>query len=403
MNKKIILILLITVLFSVCVCGIVLAENLEDLQNKKNDLQNQINESNELIEEIKIELTENLEQLNNINEKIYAYESEITVLESDLEVVENNIEVVTEKLTVVEENYKLQQNAFENRMVAMYEAGDIVYLDVLLNSNSISDFIYNYYLIGEITKYDNQLLQDIENQRIQIEDIKKILEEKLTNIEIIKKNKERTTIALENAKVIRNSYINKLTEQEMQTQIKIDEFQAELNSIESQIVELTTGKIGSDYIGGEFAWPAPGYTTVTSNFGMRLHPIFKVNRLHTGTDIGMPTGAAIVAANDGVVIKSTYTTGYGNMIMVDHGGGVATVYGHGSENIAQTGQTVKRGDIIMKAGSTGWSTGPHLHFEIRINGNYVDPLPYITSKAKIEGTEKTEETEGTEENGGEKQ
>ena len=114
---------------------------------------------------------------------------------------------------------------------------------------------------------------------------------------------------------------------------------------------------------------------------MRLHPILKVYRGHSGTDIGMPTGAYIIAANDGTVIKSMYTTGYGNMVMIDHGGGVTTVYGHGSEIIAETGQTVKKGDIIMKAGSTGWSTGPHLHFEIRINGKCVDPLPFITKQS----------------------
>ena len=268
-------------------------------------------------------------------------------------------------------------------MVALYETGDIVYLDVLLNSSSVSEFISNYYLIGEIAKYDTQLLENIENQRTQIENIKETLEEKQTNIKTVKKNKEKTTIALENSKIIRNSYINKLSEQEKQTQAKIDEAQAELNSIESQIVMLTTGNIGEDYVGGEFGWPAPGYTTITSPFGMRLHPIFKVYRLHTGTDIATPTGAPIVAANSGVVIKSMYTNGYGNMVMISHGGGVSTVYAHGSEIIAKTGQLVERGEVIMKAGSTGWSTGPHLHFEIRINGQYVDPLPYITRQSNI--------------------
>lgn len=103
-------------------------------------------------------------------------------------------------------------------------------------------------------------------------------------------------------------------------------------------------------------------------------------------------GAYIIAANDGVVISSTYSTsGYGNMIIIDHGGGVTTLYGHGSERIAQVGQTVKRGDIIMKVGSTGWSTGPHLHFEIRINGKTLDPLPYITTKKDTEEIENNEE------------
>ena len=392
MSKKKILIISIIVLSLIGLCGIVVAENLEDLQNKKNDLQNQINESNEQIEEIKIELTENLEQLNNINEKIYNYETEIITLETDLNTIEEETKKISEKLNIVETNYNLQKEAFQARMVAIYEAGDVVYLDVLLNSNSFSDFISNYYLIGEIAKYDNDLLENIEQQKDQIENTKSILEEKKENLQQLKKNKEKTTIALENSKVIRNSYIDKLSEQEKETQNKIDEYQKELNNLETQIVALSTGNIGSDYVGGEFAWPAPGYTTITSRYGMRIHPILKTARVHTGTDIAMPTGAYVIAANDGVVIKSMYVTGYGNMVMIDHGGGVSTLYGHGSELIAQTGQEVKKGDIIMKAGSTGWSTGPHLHFEVRINGTAVDSLPYITNQ--------TNKTAG-QENGGE--
>ena len=392
MSKKKILIISIIVLSLIGLCGIVVAENLEDLQNKKNDLQNQINESNEQIEEIKIELTENLEQLNNINEKIYNYETEIITLETDLNTIEEETKKISEKLNIVETNYNLQKESFQARMVAIYEAGDVVYLDVLLNSNSFSDFISNYYLIGEIAKYDNDLLENIEQQKDQIENTKSILEEKKENLQQLKKNKEKTTIALENSKVIRNSYIDKLSEQEKETQNKIDEYQKELNNLETQIVALTTGNIGSDYVGGEFAWPAPGYTTITSRYGMRIHPILKTARVHTGTDIAMPTGAYVIAANDGVVIKSMYVTGYGNMVMIDHGGGVSTLYGHGSELIAQTGQEVKKGDIIMKAGSTGWSTGPHLHFEVRINGTAVDSLPYITNQ--------TNKTAG-QENGGE--
>lgn len=392
MNKEKILIIFIIVLSLLGLCGIVVAENLEDLQNKKSDLQNQINESNEQIQEIKIELTENLEQLNNISEKIYNYESEISSLETELNTIETEIQKTSDKLNIVETNYNLQKEAFQARMVAIYEAGDVVYLDVLLNSNSFSDFISNYYLIGEIAKYDNNLLENIEEQKKQIESAKSLLEEKKKNLNVLKKNKEKTAIALENSKVIRNSYISRLSEQEKETQSKIDEYQTELNNLESQIVALTTGNIGSNYIGGEFAWPAPGYTTITSRYGMRIHPILKTARVHTGTDIAMPTGAYIIAANDGIVIKSMYTTGYGNMVMIDHGGGVSTLYGHGSEIIAQTGQEVKKGDIIMKAGSTGWSTGPHLHFEVRINGTAVDSLPYITNQ--------TNKTAG-QENGGE--
>ena len=189
--------------------------------------------------------------------------------------------------------------------------------------------------------------------------------------------------------VIKNSYAKQLTNEEKETQEKIARYQKELDNLEAQIVAITSVKVGEDYVGGEFAWPAPGYSTITSKYGMRVHPILKTHRIHSGTDIAMPMGAYIIAANDGVVTKAGYsTTGYGNMVLIDHGGGVSTLYGHGSEILVQAGQTVKRGDIIMKAGSTGWSTGPHLHFEVRINGQHVDSLPYITGK-KIE-TKSTE-------------
>ena len=127
------------------------------------------------------------------------------------------------------------------------------------------------------------------------------------------------------------------------------------------------------------AWPVPGYTTITSQYGMRTHPITGVYKLHTGTDISAPIGATFVAANDGIVVKAEYNTAYGNMVMIDHGGGISTLYAHGSEILVSVGQTVFKGTAVLKVGSTGYSTGPHAHFEVRVNGNPVKPLDYITS------------------------
>lgn len=366
-------------------CSIVFAENMEDLQNKRNELQGQITESNQEMESIKIEITENLEQLNSLNDKILNYENDIKKLEEDLAKYENDINVIEEKLKVVEENYELQRIALQTRIVSLYESGDVLYLDVLLSSNSVSDFITNYYLIGEIVRYDNNLLENIDNQKTQIETARNTLKQKRDNIKILKENKEKTTIALANARIIRNTYISKLTEDEKKTQEKIDGYQQELRKIEDQIVALATSGLDLDFVGGEFLWPCPGYYTITSRFGIRVHPILKIIKSHSGTDIACPTGTNILAANDGIVIASQYsTTGYGNMVMIDHGGGIVSLYGHGSELIAQVGQEVKRGDLIMKSGSTGWSTGPHLHFEIRVNGVAVDSLPYITGKKNSE-------------------
>lgn len=393
MPKKIILTCLLIVVVLVSFTTVVIADDLMDLQNRKNELNNQITEANEQVENIQIELTDTLKQIDNLDQKIETYQGQVDELNGKLETLQNQIKIAEEKLTNLENNYKIQRKTFQNRIVAQYEAGDVQYLDVLLSSNTLSEFISNYYLIGEIAKYDRNLLDNIDRQKNEIEKIKTTLTEREKNLKTVKENKEKTATALENAKVIKNSYAKQLTDSEKETQAKIAEYQRELDNLEAQIVTITSIKVGEDYVGGEFAWPAPGYSTITSKYGMRVHPILKTHRVHSGTDIAMPMGAYIIAANDGVVTKAGYSsTGYGNMVLIDHGGGVSTLYGHGSEILVQTGQTVKRGDIIMKAGSTGWSTGPHLHFEVRINGQHVDSLPYITGK-KI-----TKETDNNQEN-----
>ncbi len=393
MKKNLYLFLLalgLSVIALITLNSLVFAVDLQDLQNKKDNLQDQITDANQQISEIQIELTKNLEELDALNQKILQYEEELTKLEDDLNTTEDDINKVTEKLEYIKIDYNAQKKALEKRLVALYEAGDTQYLDVLLSSKNITEFISNYFLISEIAEYDEELLENIEREKNSIETIQETLNLKKENLIEIKQTKERTSVALENSKVLRESYVEQLTDEEKETQKKIEEYQRELNAIENQIITATTLMVGKDYAGGELAWPAPGYSTITSPFGMRVHPVLKTTRMHTGVDIGMPTGAEIIAANDGVVTSSVYTTGYGNMVMIDHGGGVCTVYGHGSKLIANKGDEVKRGDVIMLAGSTGWSTGPHLHFEVRLNGKYVDPLPYITHKANIESMQEDE-------------
>ena len=172
---------------------------------------------------------------------------------------------------------------------------------------------------------------------------------------------------------------------------KIDEYNTRFAEINAEILAIARDGIDTQYIGGELAWPVPGYTRISSKYGMRTHPITGVYKLHTGVDISAPLGANFIAANDGIVTKAGYNSAYGNMVIIDHGGGVSTLYAHGSEILVQVGQVVKRGESILKVGSTGYSTGPHAHFEVRLNGVVTDPMPYITN-GLIPGT-KTEQEE----------
>ena len=277
----------------------------------------------------------------------------------------------------------IKNGLLERRLVNTYKAGQTQYLDVLLSSEDIIDFISKYYYIGKMIEYDESLINSVASEKKEVEETKEQLEKSRQNLKTCKDNQKKVEILLENAKVVRNSYINKLTEDELKIAEDIELYQSELDLVEIEILLATMEGVDSQFVGGTFAWPAPGYYTITSSYGMRFHPVIKVYRTHTGMDIGAPMGSYAIAANDGIVTTSTYSNSYGNMIIIDHGGGVTTLYAHGSELLAQVGDIVKRGDAIMKVGSTGWSTGPHLHFEIRINGTTIDPYPYVTSTTGI--------------------
>ena len=377
MKKKFIMALIVVLL--ICTAySTINAENLSDLQAQKEQIKNELSGANENLEGLQVELTEALEEVSKVEVQIAEGEAELEETTAKLEELEKEIKQIQEKLTVIETDYEKQKDMFEKRIVALYEMGETTYLDVLLSSKSITDFISNYYLIGEVAQYDSELLDTIEREKDKIEQIKEQITQKNNDLKLAKTNQEKTLIALENAKTIKNSYVNNLTQEEQEIKTKIDEYQSQLNSLDSKILILTTGEIGEDYVGGEFLWPAPGYKTITSPFGTRFHPILHVYRTHYGIDIGAPKGAYVVAANSGVVTTASYLSSYGNAVIIDHGGGVSTVYAHGSEILTTVGTKVNKGDIIMKVGSTGLSTGPHLHFGVTVNGKYVNPMPYLT-------------------------
>ena len=377
MKKKFIMALIVVLL--ICTAySTINAENLSDLQAQKEQIKNELSSANENLEGLQVELTEALEEVSKVEVQIAEGEAELEETTAKLEELEKEIKQIQEKLNVIETDYEKQKDMFEKRIVALYEMGETTYLDVLLSSKSITDFISNYYLIGEVAQYDSELLDTIEREKDKIEQIKEQITQKNNDLKLAKTNQEKTLIALENAKTIKNSYVNNLTQEEQEIKTKIDEYQSQLNSLDSKILILTTGEIGEDYVGGEFLWPAPGYKTITSPFGTRFHPILHVYRTHYGIDIGAPKGAYVVAANSGVVTTASYLSSYGNAVIIDHGGGVSTVYAHGSEILTTVGTKVNKGDIIMKVGSTGLSTGPHLHFGVTVNGKYVNPMPYLT-------------------------
>ena len=377
MKKKCIAISIIVVILCT-IYGITYAVNMDDLQKEKERITQELNETNKGLEDLKLEITEAIEAINKIEAQIIEGETKLQETEDEISKLEKEIKQAKEKLKYIQKDYNAQKEALENRLVALYEMGQTTYLDVLLNSKNITDFISRYYLIGEIAEYDNDLLETIEREKNKIEEISKQLSEKNETLKTAKNMQEKTLIALENAKTIKNSYAAELTEEELNTQKQIEEYNSKLDNIDAQMAILAMVDGNSEYIGGEFLWPIPGYTIITSPFGMRFHPILHYYRSHNGIDIGAKTGAPVIAANSGTVITASYVGSYGNVVMIDHGGGIVSNYGHGSKILVKVGQVVEKGEVIMEAGSTGLSTGPHLHFEIKVNGKFVNPLPYVT-------------------------
>ena len=364
-----------------------------DLQTQRNEIQNQMNEANEQLEGVQNDISENLQQVQKLDEKISNSQQELDELNKKIEDLENSSEEVEKKLKTAEENYDKQKKLLDSYLVAVQESSDTQYLDVLLSSKNISEFLSNYFLITELANSQVELLEDMQNKKNEIQQSKEKLDKNKEDLAVIKANQTKTAIVLANTKTVRENFISKLSDQEKDIQSKIDEYYAQFNAINSEILQLAQGGIATQYIGGELAWPVPGYTVISSNYGMRTHPITGVYKLHTGVDIRAPLGATFIAANDGIVTKASYNGAYGNMVIIDHGGGVSTLYAHGSEILVQVGQTVKRGEPVLKVGSTGYSTGPHAHFEVRLNGVVTNPMPYITNGLVPETQNKDNNTE----------
>lgn len=387
--RKVLCSILIIALLGYCINIYAQAENtipketeekkqLEQLQVENQELQKQIEENINYLEIVQEELTQNLLQIQGIDEEIAKSEESLSALNKEVEEFNTKIKNVENELKEKQREYDAQKKLTDERMIAICEQGELQYLDILLGSTNIIDFVSKYYLVSQIYENDLQLLEKANSQKKEIEAKTEELQKEKDILSEKKKEQQKDEQLLENTKTARQIQMAKLSQEEQNIQLKIDEYKTQVTSVENEIRALAIVEaFGEDYVGEEMIWPTPGYTRITSQFGMRTHPITGLYRLHTGTDVGAPVGTDFLAMASGVVVKAEYNLAYGNMIIIDHGGGVQTLYAHGSEIIAKIGQTIKQGDPVLKVGSTGYSTGPHAHFEIRINGNPVDPLNYV--------------------------
>lgn len=338
------------------------------------------------LEQSKNDLTAYVTQLDNelssIQEKIAKYNT--LIIEKEQE-----IEETTEELNAAIKQQEEQYEAMKKRIQFMYERGDTFYLELLFSSTGFADMANKAEYIEALSRYDKNKLDEY----VETKEMVQLCKEKL---EAEKEVLDEAKIAVEAEEASISELIDQKEAQivSVSTDIStkeaaIKEYEemiaqenAEIAALEKAVAEEKARLEAENakariYNGGMFAWPCPGYKRISDEYGNRIHPILGTQQFHNGVDMSAPTGTAILAAYDGDVIAAAYSSSMGNYIMIDHGSGLYTIYMHCSALYVSKGQTVTKGQNIAAVGSTGRSTGPHLHFSVRLNGSYVSPWNYL--------------------------
>ena len=374
---------------------IVYANEVTDLQSQQADNQKKIDETEAQKEQVSQEKSDVQKQVDELNSQISEYESQIGELDYKINDLNTQITDAENQINEKQENYDKQQELLEKRLVATYEAGETSFLDVLLSSESLTDLISNYYLISEIAEADIGLMQKIENEKKEIEEAKTTLENNKKELDSSKAEKESKSVQLQTAKTEKSQYVSQLSQEEQDLQQEIDELtrdnQQILNDIKvaqekykKQLEELankkpSTGGSSSNGSGSSSSGSSGGGSTSgTSNAGGFIRPVnggsvscngyYSSGKFHGAIDYAISSGTPVYAAADGVVLTTkSITTSYGTYVVIQHANGLQTWYAHGTPGsiCVSPGQSVTQGQMIMKSGNSGNSSGPHLHFEVR--------------------------------------
>lgn len=350
------------------------------------------NEEKVRVEQEQQEVTDEKAQLEAERDKLMA---EISALAKEKEQTEAEVDEAEKQLKQTEQELEeaiaqveKQDELLQKRTRLMYSNGVVSYLEVLLSATSFSDFLDRFDSLQLILQSDREMLDSFKGAQQAVEDKKLEVETQLATLEEMYAELEREEQVLIEKESEKEELITKLNAKYEQLDALHDELseiseeeERNLVKIASELSKLYAEKkrIANPYSGGKLGMPIDSSYRVTSNFGVRIHPITGKKKAHNGIDFGAPSGTPIYAAESGVVIVSKYTSGYGNTVIIDHGNGLWTLYGHIKNKglLVSEGDEVKRGDKIALVGSTGNSTGPHLHFEVRKNEVPVNPSSYL--------------------------
>ena len=370
------LIFVVIFLFTVLFTSYPKADQLQDAKNKLNQIQKSITETKKKKEEIINQKNDIAAQIADLDKKLNATQQELANAQKQLSDITAKLNKTRKELEAAKQKENTQLQTMKERIRAIYISGEWGYLDVLLGAQNFGDFITRLDIVKRIVDFDSSLFESYKQQRELIEQKEKELAQMQREAQNYKNQIVSRQRELQVAMASREGLMRDLERQQKLYEQQEDELLQQSKQLETVIQQLQA-KSSIKYGGGKLLWPVPSSNVITSPFGTRLHPVLGVYRMHTGIDIAANTGASIVAAADGQVIFSGYYGGYGYTVIIDHGDGISTLYAHNSALLVKEGDTVKRGQVIAKAGSTGLSTGPHLHFEVRKNGVPVNPMDWL--------------------------
>ena len=416
---KIITAIMLTLIFCMQpVCNVQATEesNLSEAQQEKKTLENDLQKAKELIDSLKGSKEDIQSEVEKLDKQLNEISGKVKELESRLSKKRQEIADTESALNKAKEQEKKQYRNMKKRIQFMYENGQTSYVEMLLSADSFTDFLNAVEYITQISQYDRKMLKEYQNMQVTIADTQKTLETDYASLQSLQakvQEEKQAVAALESAKkgelndvaddLTDAQSVAKAYEAEIQAQNEViaqiqaaqkraaeqqaaqqqaqaaEENQGATDAAgENQNTAQNTTPSGNGQSTGSMMWPCPSSKRVTSDYGPRTSPINGASSNHKGIDIGAAYGADIVAADGGTVLVATYSSSGGNYVIIDHGGGLCTVYMHASSLTVSAGQTVSKGQVIAKVGSTGISTGNHLHFGVTLNGVYVSPWGYVS-------------------------
>mgnify|MGYP000874086784 FL=1 len=390
--------LVAALLSGVVLCGTpayIMAED-EDLTNQLDSIQQQVNQQNAAKADAETVIGSVSEQLRQIEEQLRQATAELGTIKEQRVAVENDITLNERQLAEAQKRLEGRESVFYKRVRDIYINGRLSYLDVVIGAKDFSDFANRLEVLKRIIDSDITLINEIKKERAEIEAHKQKLEADRAKLVELEKAALAKQAEIEQKKAERNVVLQKAQNDRATAMQAIEELNASSAQVSAMLKERQAARAAAAAAAaaataqssggqgasdnwvqgtGQLGWPVSG--EITSPYGYRVHPIWGTTIYHSGIDIGVDEGTPVHAADGGVVVWSGWMGGYGYAVVIDHGNGLSTLYGHNSELAVDEGQSVAKGQVISYAGSTGNSTGPHVHFEVRANGDPVDPMGYL--------------------------